>query len=208
MSETSYATYPVNTTLQQFNLIIIGADLAILTCLNTLLENRYNFNLTGILRENTDEESWQILTDAHLICVDVNVKSTVEHRLFSFRNNLIYFDSSDMDNFSRSLDEYTHQVFIENEAVKTSLPAEVSLEDQKEVTNIHIDKSFSTKYGLTQRETLTLFYLINGYSYKMIAAEMFVSINTVRSHIKQVYFKLKINCSAQAIVKVIQESSS
>jgi len=35
-------------------------------------------------------------------------------------------------------------------------------------------------------EQQVLHFLVNGFSYKMIAAEMFISIDTVRSHIKKI----------------------
>lgn len=40
-------------------------------------------------------------------------------------------------------------------------------------------------YDLSEREKQVLLLLVNGYSYKMIASEMFIAIDTVRSHIKK-----------------------
>lgn len=40
-------------------------------------------------------------------------------------------------------------------------------------------------YNLSDREKQVLQLLVEGYSYKMIAGEMFISIDTVRSHIKK-----------------------
>lgn len=54
---------------------------------------------------------------------------------------------------------------------------------------------------LTERETEILGYLVKGYSYKMIAAEMIVAIDTVRSHIKHIYKKLQVNSATEAIYK-------
>src|SRR5688572_1686008 len=42
-------------------------------------------------------------------------------------------------------------------------------------------------YRLSEREKEVLQLLVNGYSYKMIASEMYISIDTVRSHIKKIY---------------------
>ncbi len=46
---------------------------------------------------------------------------------------------------------------------------------------------------LTFKETEVLQYLVNGLSYKLIADEMKISINSVRYHIKNIYKKLHIN---------------
>ena len=55
------------------------------------------------------------------------------------------------------------------------------------------------QYNLTDREKEVLQFLVNGYSYKMIAADMYISIDTVRSHIKKVYEKLHVNSKSEAV---------
>jgi DNA-binding NarL/FixJ family response regulator len=42
-------------------------------------------------------------------------------------------------------------------------------------------------YNLSDREKQVLQLLVEGYTYKMIASEMFIAIDTVRSHIKKIY---------------------
>lgn len=58
---------------------------------------------------------------------------------------------------------------------------------------------------LSVRETELLQLLIKGYSYKMIADEMHISIETVRSHIKKVYKKLQVNSATEAVYKAMQD---
>lgn len=57
----------------------------------------------------------------------------------------------------------------------------------------------NTDYNLSEREKQVLQLLVNGYSYKMIAAEMFIAIDTVRSHIKKIYEKLHVNSKSEAV---------
>jgi DNA-binding NarL/FixJ family response regulator len=52
---------------------------------------------------------------------------------------------------------------------------------------------------LTDRELQVLAGLVRGMSYKMIAAEYTISIDTVRSHVRHIYEKLHVNSKAQAI---------
>ncbi|HCE59151.1 MAG TPA: DNA-binding response regulator, partial [Prolixibacteraceae bacterium] len=47
--------------------------------------------------------------------------------------------------------------------------------------------------------------LVNGYSYKMIANEMFIAIDTVRSHIKKIYEKLRVNSKSEAVAKAFKD---
>lgn len=53
------------------------------------------------------------------------------------------------------------------------------------------------EYNLTKRETEILQLLIDGLSYKDIAAKCFVSLDTVFSHIKKIYTKLKVNSRSE-----------
>lgn len=56
---------------------------------------------------------------------------------------------------------------------------------------------------LTKRENDLLQLLVKGYSYKMIAAEMGIALETVRAHIKKVYKKLQVNSATEAVYKVL-----
>jgi DNA-binding NarL/FixJ family response regulator len=52
---------------------------------------------------------------------------------------------------------------------------------------------------LTDRELQVLSGLVRGMSYKMIAYEYSISIDTVRSHVRHIYEKLHVNSKGQAI---------
>lgn len=67
--------------------------------------------------------------------------------------------------------------------------------------NLPPDKS----YNLSDREQEVLHYLVKGYSYKMIAAEMFIAMDTVRSHIKKIYEKLHVNSKSEAVAKAFRD---
>jgi DNA-binding NarL/FixJ family response regulator len=67
------------------------------------------------------------------------------------------------------------------------------------------ERTHRVSYNLSPRETEVLQYLIKGYGTKQIAAELFISFDTVRSHLKNIYQKLHVNCGKEAIVKAIRE---
>jgi len=60
-------------------------------------------------------------------------------------------------------------------------------------------------YNLSDREKQVLQFLVDGYSYKMIATEMFIAIDTVRSHIKKIYEKLHVNSKSEAVAKAFKD---
>jgi DNA-binding NarL/FixJ family response regulator len=58
---------------------------------------------------------------------------------------------------------------------------------------------------LSNRETQVLELLSMGKSYSMIAEELFISRETARTHIKNIYAKLQVNNKAAAIHKATEE---
>lgn len=56
--------------------------------------------------------------------------------------------------------------------------------------------------GLTKREEEILQLIVKGYSYKMIATELYINIETVRSHIKKIYKKMQVSSATEAVYKV------
>jgi DNA-binding NarL/FixJ family response regulator len=60
-------------------------------------------------------------------------------------------------------------------------------------------------YHLTVREKEILTSLSKGNSYKLIASEFIISIDTVRTHIKKIYEKLQVHSQTEAVSKAINE---
>ncbi len=61
------------------------------------------------------------------------------------------------------------------------------------------------EYNLTEKEKLVLQQLTEGKSYKMIASELSISTETVKTHIKNIYAKLHVHSSTEAVAKALQE---
>jgi DNA-binding NarL/FixJ family response regulator len=57
------------------------------------------------------------------------------------------------------------------------------------------------EYNLTRREKEILTLLIDGLSYKAIAAQCYISMDTVFSHIKNIYSKLNIHSRSELAAK-------
>jgi DNA-binding NarL/FixJ family response regulator len=58
--------------------------------------------------------------------------------------------------------------------------------------------------GLTPRENDIVNGLVDGLSYKMIADRYNISIDTVRTHIRNIYKKLHVNSKAEVIAKSLK----
>ncbi len=75
----------------------------------------------------------------------------------------------------------------------------------KKVMNSFHTKKETNKYELSPRELEVLQLLTKGYSIKLMAADMNVAFDTIRSHLKNIYQKLHVNCGKEAIVKALGE---
>ncbi len=58
---------------------------------------------------------------------------------------------------------------------------------------------------LSDRETEVLKLLSQGMNYRTVAAEIYLSPHTVKTHIKNIYNKLHVNSRAEAIKKAIKD---
>lgn len=78
----------------------------------------------------------------------------------------------------------------------------------EKVLNMFRTQTYQTpveKIDLSNREKEILTLLVKGKSYKMIAADCFISIDTVNSHIKNIYEKLHVHSKSEAVVKAINQ---
>ena len=62
------------------------------------------------------------------------------------------------------------------------------------------------EFDLSIREKDILGLLTKGFSYKMIATECSISIDTVRFHIKNIYEKLHVHSMTEAVSKALREN--
>jgi DNA-binding NarL/FixJ family response regulator len=61
--------------------------------------------------------------------------------------------------------------------------------------------SSEERENLSKRENEILTYLAKGYRYKEIAETLFISIETVRTHIRNIYEKLHVRSRTEAVLK-------
>lgn len=59
-------------------------------------------------------------------------------------------------------------------------------------------------YGLTEKEKAVLKSLVDGNSYKMVGGDLNISIDTVRTHIRNIYEKLQVNSKSEAVAKALK----
>lgn len=60
-------------------------------------------------------------------------------------------------------------------------------------------------YGLTDRENEILKLMVNGFTKKKIAEQLYVSYHTVNTHLKNIYAKLQVHTRSGAVSKAYKE---
>jgi DNA-binding NarL/FixJ family response regulator len=78
---------------------------------------------------------------------------------------------------------------------------------QKVIRMFRADKQKSKQpSNLSKRETDILNGLTKGYTYKELATEYGISVETVRSHLKNIYEKLHVHSKSEAVAKALKEN--
>lgn len=87
--------------------------------------------------------------------------------------------------------------FMINKAIR-----DVINEKQSVLTNSNAN--FGNLELLTEREAEVLKYLCDGLNYKSVAQKLFISESTVKTHINNVFTKLKVNDRTQAVLYALK----
>ncbi len=74
----------------------------------------------------------------------------------------------------------------------------------KVVQYFHAQKPLPKASELSPREQEVVTWLVDGLSYKMVADKMAVSVETVRTHIKNIYKKLHVQSKGELISKSLR----
>ncbi len=63
---------------------------------------------------------------------------------------------------------------------------------------------YKSEYNLTQREKEIVAGLVDGLSYKMIAANLGIAVGTIKTHSKNIYKKLQVHSKSEIVAKSLR----
>lgn len=190
--------------------------------LGILISGTYGFELLGAFEDCTRIEEQVQNLNPHVILMDIDMPKVngIEglKRIRAFNTEvkilmLTVFD--DNDNVFEAIRSGANGYLLKktpparlleyiNDVLDGGAPMTSSIATQ--VLNMFKSSHTDTtaNFDLSARELDVLKLLVNGYSYKMVAAELFISLDTVRSHIKNVYDKLQVNSKSEAVAKALK----
>ncbi|MDD9898459.1 MAG: response regulator transcription factor [Candidatus Melainabacteria bacterium] len=87
--------------------------------------------------------------------------------------------------------------FMINKAIR-------NLINEKQSVLTNSNANFGNLELLTEREAEVLKYLCDGLNYKSVAQKLFISESTVKTHINNVFTKLKVNDRTQAVLYALK----
>jgi DNA-binding NarL/FixJ family response regulator len=67
------------------------------------------------------------------------------------------------------------------------------------------ERNTTEKVELTNKESAVLQHLVTGKSYKMIASSMELSLDTIKTHIRNIYLKLQVNSNTEAVARALRD---
>jgi DNA-binding NarL/FixJ family response regulator len=81
----------------------------------------------------------------------------------------------------------------------------INLNNQKIPPQLEENKETILTYPLTERELEVLQLIVNGYSNASIAEELFITVGTVKTHVRNILNKLSVDDRTQAAVRALRE---
>lgn len=122
-----------------------------------------------------------------LTVIGVLVLIFLGYLLYLYRRN----SDLELEHKNAELQNYIHQI--------------KDLEDKVEGNSLTTTKNISEKFmdfGLSKREIEVFTHITSGLSNEEIAEKMFISKNTIKTHIKNIYAKLDVKNRIQAMKKI------
>ncbi|MBK7222482.1 MAG: response regulator transcription factor [Saprospiraceae bacterium] len=187
--------------------------------LKLLLEAESDFEVVGdyedcldIIRQTTELSPDVILMDIDMPKMNGVKGVTLVKKEFPAVEVIMHTVFDDNDNIFNALTAGASGYILKNESnenvihsIKELLAggAPMSPSIARKLVKFHQQKPrLEANAILSPREMEIIQELSKGLSYKMVAAKLFISIETVRSHCKKIYEKLHVHSLAEALHKI------
>ncbi|WP_132055229.1 response regulator transcription factor [Pseudocnuella soli] len=198
-------------------LVMIEDNAAYRKALQLFISKVPDFDIVHISDRLTDIQSVVLRTQPDVVILDIDlpVTSGIEgirliKDVYSEANILMLTVFEDEEKIFQSVKAGALGYLLKKDPPEKIIDAIRSIHQGESIMNGQIARKIlnyfskqapqrpsTTDYNLTKRETEILNLLIEGLSYKDIAARCFISLDTVFSHIKKIYVKLKVNSRSE-----------
>lgn len=178
------------------------------------------YTIAGIAYDSTEAMTMIRSTDPHIAILDINLESEKDGIEIGeyLQNNMqipfIYLTSySDKSTLERAKKTrpmaYIVKPFDERDlytALEIALFNFQSANDGDVISCEELNKKILGSF--TPKEYEIILQIMEGYANKQLAEANFVSLNTIKTHLKNIYDKLEVNSRTQVIVKMREISKN
>jgi DNA-binding NarL/FixJ family response regulator len=204
-----------------FQILIFEDNTRLRQSLEILLNDEVNFQVAGAYPDCDEADKQVMKHKADLVVMDIdmpgiggiegvkrikNVNPDVKivmHTMFDDDNRIFDSICAGADGYLLKNTSPVQLITSLHEVMTGGAPMSPFVA-QKVFQHFRIAKSTEDKFALTAREKEVLELLVKGNSYKMIADKCFVSIDTIKKHLQNIYHKLHVSCGTEAVAKAIQ----
>lgn len=190
--------------------------------LKLLLENEPDFQIAGLFSNCTQaaEKVLQLNPDVVLMDIDLpeinGIEGTKHIKKVSPETQIVMltvFEDDDkiFESIKAGADGYLLKKSIPSElipAIRNAVTGGSPISPGIAAKVLHAfrekSKPKTINFELSKREYEVLELLTKGYSYKKIATHLFVSVDTIGTHIKNIYSKLQVNSASEAVAKALK----
>lgn len=200
----------------QVNIVIVEDEPVVLDSLRSYLDNLHKFHVLKTFGSTEDLLSWikRNKENPFILLLDIQLPGKTGVEALPEIKKIL----PDLDVIILTTFEETDMIFKALSAGACSYVSKrVSLKKIQEAVEVvasggsYMSPAIARKIAdfykpkksktLTDRQIEIVNGIVNGKSYKMIAEDLFISLDTVRSHIKNIYSTLEINSKAELIKK-------
>jgi len=191
--------------------VVIVEDEALIALDLEMIMESMDFNVVGI-SDNGDEALDIIASrDPDLILLDVNIKGQLDGIQLAeiirtktkkpFLYVTSYADKETLDRAKHTLPYgYILKPFSEAELKATIEIALFRFANDKERTSPELETiNHAIHSDLTLKEFEVLLDIYNGLANQQIASKQFVSVNTIKTHVKNLYSKIDVHSRAELV---------
>lgn len=200
--------------LQETKVLIVEDDGIIAEDLNSLLIEK-GFNIVGVAHNGSDALDMLENRSPNFAILDINLGSGISglnvakviHEKFEFPYIfLTSFDDNSTLEQAQNFGPYGYIVKpYQERTLLTTIKTAISNFKQSQ-TNLVVNRTKLNEMStqkITNQEFKIIENLIKGLTYKQIADSLFISINTVKFHAKNIYTKLDISGRSELFACII-----
>jgi DNA-binding NarL/FixJ family response regulator len=191
-----------------YKIFILEDDVIICEDICSLLKT-HQYSIAGVAHNGTEALDLLVNRKPDFALLDINLESDISGidvaKIIQEKHNIpfVFLTSYDDDETFEAVQECSPYGYIVKPfqdrtllaTIKMAIHNHRNIKDSNEIDKSELEAKTNTKF--TNQEVTILNLLLEGLPYKAIGDELYISVNTVKHHVKNLYLKLDISSRAE-----------